>query len=242
MKTSPAIYFLLLLLMASVACEKTDPVLLSGDIEGLVSVYDENFYLQEDMSGVLVSLTNETFAGQTSTDPSGRFLFEDIFYGNYQVDWELEGYFTMFKAYPLHHLGGYSPTMVEYRIDEIPKFETHIDSIKFNGPYERSYIYVNFQGLSGLPKFGYNFWCFFSDTPDVSKDQFAADDVGWIWSPEIYGQLSEISIEIYDNWFDQLETGTIYCCVYPRAEGQSYYDYYPESLGKASNVISFELE
>lgn len=233
------IWIILLFCWLAASCEKTEPVLLNGDIAGMVKVYDENNYLQEDMAGVQVSLSDGSFLSETTSDPSGKFFFQDVFYGNYQVDLEMEGYIKTYRDYTLHHLGGYSPTMVEYRLYEIPKFETRIDSISFNGKYERSYIYVNLQGLSGLPRTGYLIWCFFSNTPDVSNDQFVAKNSGWIWSPEIGGLLTEISVEIWDNRFDQLESDTIYLCVYPQAWGQGYYDSYPESLGKASNVISF---
>ena len=224
------------------ACEKADPDLLSGDIAGMVKVYVENNYLLEDMTGVQLSLTDETFTAQTSTDPSGKFLFEDVDYGNYQIDLEMAGYIKTYRDYTLHHLGGYSPTMVEYRLYEVPKFETRIDSIRYNGKYGRSDIYVNLKELSGIPKIAYIFWCFFSNTPDVSNEQFVAKNSGWMWSPELDGLLTEISVDIWDMRFDQLVSDTIYLCVYPQAWGQGYYDYYPESLGKASTVISFVVE
>ena len=86
------IWIVLLLCCIAAACEKSDPELLSGDIAGIAEVYDENYYLLEDMSGVQLSLTDGTITAQTSTDPSGKFLFEDINYGNYQADLALEGY------------------------------------------------------------------------------------------------------------------------------------------------------
>lgn len=236
------IWIILLLCWLAAACEKTDPDLLSGDIAGIVKVYDENHNLLEDMSGVQLSLIDEIFTAQTSTDPSGKFLFEDINYGNYQADLEMEGYIKPYRDYPLHHLGGYSPTLVEYALYEVPKFETRIDSINFIGKYERSDIYVNLQELSGIPRIAYTFWCFFSNSPDVSDEQFVARNSGWMWSPELIGLLTEISVEIWDSRFDQLVDDTIYLRVYPQAWGQGYYDYYPESLGKASNVISFVVE
>lgn len=238
MKASKILSFCILL-WASASCEKTEPVLLSGNIDGLVTLYDENSGPPEDASGVQVTLAADSIVAQTFTDPSGKFLLEDISYGNYQINLLLNGYITASKAFTLHHLGGYSPTMVEYSLYEIPKFETRIDSIQFNGTYERSYVYVTLKGLSGVPRIGYLFWCFFNNTPEVSNNQFVAKNRGWIWSPEIDGLLTEISVEIWDNRFDQLKSDTIYLCVYPQAWGQEYYDSYPESLGKPSNVISF---
>lgn len=242
MLKTPQIWIVFLLCCIATACEKSDPELLSGDIAGIVEVYDENNYLLEDMSGIQLSLTDGTFTAQSSSDPSGKFLFEDIDYGNYEADMALEGYIKTYGDKPIHHLGGYSPTLVQYKIYEVPKFETQIDSIIYNGIYERSYIYVKLQQLSGIPKLAYNFWCFFGDSPDVSAETYIGRNSGWMWSPELDGLLTEISVEIWDHGFDQLDSDTVYLRVYPQAWGQGYYEYYPESLGQASNVISFVID
>jgi hypothetical protein len=227
----------------SAGCEKGEPELLSGDIAGLLSIYDENQYLLEDRSGVKVSLTSGAFLDETLTDPAGRFLFEEISYGNYMVDLVMEGYVKSYRDYTLNHLGGYSPTLVEYSLYEIPKFEPWIDSIRFNGKYERPCIYLNLQGLSGTPRIGYYFWCYFSNTPDVSKDLYVAEAMGWIYFYTTTGNLTEMQFEMSDPGFDQLESDTIYLCVYPRAFGRGvfYDDHYPEALGKPSNVFSFTV-
>lgn len=244
MKHSPVTYFLILILAATAACEKAEPELLSGDIAGVVTVYDENYYPLEDMSGVQLSLVGDKVQIESTTDPQGRFLFQDVDYGNYQADLEMQGYVKSFMDYTLNHLGGYSPTMVNYRLHEVPKFQTWIDSIQFNGKYERSYLYVNLQGISGFPKIGYNFWCYLSNTPDVSNEQFVAECVAWSFFAPIVGSATEIHFELYDNCFDDLVTDTIYLCVYPQAWGRGpfYEDHYPEALGKASNVFSFMAE
>lgn len=244
MKNNPIIYLLILTLTALAACEKDGPALLSGDIAGTVNVYDENYYLLKDMSGIRISLTDGSFQSETTSDALGSFLFQDIDYGNYQIDLIKEGYIKSFLDYTLNHLGGYSPTMPSYWIHEIPKFETHIDSLLFNLEYNRSYIYVSLQKLSGLPKIGYNFWCYFSNTSEVSKDNYVARAIGWMNSPNIGGLLSEIHFEMWDPNFDELKPDSVYMCVYPRAWGRGtfYYDHYTGSLGKASNVFSFRVE
>ena len=241
MKRKAAIYFLFLILASGTACEKGDPPLLSGDIAGIVSVYDENHYLLEDMSGVQISLSHENFLDETTTDTEGRFQFQDLDYGNYQLNLVKEGYVKSYRDYTLNHLGGYSPTMVEYRLHEIPKFETYIDSIHLDEANIRSYIYVQLTGLSGIPEVGYTFWCYFSDSPEVSKDQYHVRAIGWMHSTRLGGLLTEIQFEMWDNRFYELVSDSIFLCIYPRAWGRGifYYDHYPESLGNASNVISF---
>jgi hypothetical protein len=229
----------ILFLLAYAGCDKTEPVLLSGDIAGMVKIYDENYFPLEDQSGAGVRLLADSIVAQTYTGASGEFLLEDIFYGNYQVELEKEGFVKAYGKYQVHHLGGYSPTLAEYSLYEIPKFETTIDSLRFNGMYERSYIYVTLSGLSGLPRIGYYFRCYCSNTPDVSRDQYVSTNLGWMFSPEMGGLLTEILLDIGDYNFNQLIQDTIYMCVYPQSWGQDWYDFYPESLGSSSNVISF---
>lgn len=242
MKRSTVPCILLLLLTVSAGCDK-EPELLSGEIDGLIRIYDENHYLLEDMSGVQVFLTNGAFLDESLTDPAGKFIFQDISYGNYQVDLAKDGYVKSYRDYTLNHLGGYSPTLVEYTLHEIPKFDTWIDSIRFNGRYERSYIYVNLLGLTGVPILGFDYWCYFSDTPAVSKDVYVAEAPGWMNFYNVSSYLPEIQFEMYHPDFDQLESDTIYLCVYPRAWGRGvfYDDHYPEALGNASNVFSFTV-
>jgi len=73
-------YLIFLFLATTTACEKTDPTLLSGDIAGMVKVYDENNYLQEEMTGVQVSLSDGSFLSETTSDPSGKFFFQNIYF------------------------------------------------------------------------------------------------------------------------------------------------------------------
>jgi len=244
MKSGVVICIPLTLFVISIGCQKEEPELLSGNIAGRVIVYDENHYQQDDQSGVQVSLTDGSLVAETFTDASGRFLLEDIDLGNYRVDLVLEGYVKSYRDYTLHHLGGYSPTLVTYYLHEIPKFDTWIDSIQYNGKYERSYIYVNLQGLSGVPDLGFNYWCYFSGTPDVSRDQYVAKAPAWMYTYAADTNLTEIEFEMYDYGFDQLVTDSIYLCVYPQAWGRGpfYEDHYPESFGKVSNMISFMVQ
>jgi hypothetical protein len=238
MNQSPEICLFIGFLLAAAGCEKKEPVLLSGDIAGMVTVYDENYLPLQDMSGVLVSLLADTAVVLTETGPSGEFWFHDIECGNYRVELEMEGFIKPDGDYTLHHLGGYSPTLAEYRLHEIPKFETVIDSIQFNGMYETSYIYVTLHDISQWSGYGYLFRCFFSNTPQVSGENYVSTDAGWLLAyPE--DTVTRIRVVIYDSGFGLLGSDTAYACVYPQAWGWEGYHYHPGSLGEPSNVFPF---
>lgn len=223
-------------------CEENDTTLLSGDIIGNVELVNENNYPLQDMSGVHVSLIDDTTTNHSYTDQTGRFIFQNIQYGNYQIDLEKTGFLKSDVDYSLHHLGGYSPTLVKYWLYEIPKFELVIDSLEFDGKYYRSTFYFEMKGSAGLPRYGYFIRCFCSDNPDISKDNYVSTDAGWISSSDTDGQFATGYIYLFDYRFNQLVSDTIYIRTYPQAWGQDLYEYNPESLGKPSNVISFMVE
>jgi len=80
--------------------------------------------------------------------------------------------------------------------------------------------------------------CFFNDSPLVSKNHFISANVGFISvSEEERSQMSG-KISIYGNLYD-MQSDSVYMCAYPQAFGQSYHEFYYESLGKPSNVIGF---
>jgi len=235
-------YIIVFLLLLSVGCEKDNKTMLIGDIIGKVEMIDENNYSLQDRSNVNVSLISDTTIIHSITDQMGNFYFKNILYGNYQIDLEKNGFVKSKVNYTVHHLGGYSPTLVEYRLYEIPKFELVVDSIEFNGNFEISKFYIELKGNTGLPRMGYFIRCFCSNTPDVSKDNFVSTDHGWIDASDINGQFAVGGIVIDDYEFHQLESDSIFICIYPQAWGQQMYEYYQESLGEASNVISFMVE
>lgn len=217
--------------------------MLSGDIIGKVEVIDENNYPLQNMSGVLVSLIDDTTINHSTTDQTGYFIFQNIEVGNYQIDLEMTGFLKSNSDYSLHHLGGYSPTLLaKYYIYEIPTFELFIDSIECNGMYEYTTFYFTLNEDDGLPEVGYYIRCFCSDTPAVSKDNFVSTDAGWISSFFIDNGVAKGWIFMYDSSFEQLVSDTIYILVYLQVWGQDLYEYRPEFLGKPSNVVSFIAE
>ena len=61
-----------LLLLIAVACEKADPELLSGDILGVVYLFDQDQYVLEDLSDVQVWLHSDTLVAETITNSAGE--------------------------------------------------------------------------------------------------------------------------------------------------------------------------
>jgi hypothetical protein len=216
--------------------------MLTGDIVGFIQVYDEYYYDHEDKSGIDVILIDDTTANSTTSDEYGRFTFEDIIIGNYMIDLKKEGYIKSYTDYNFNHIGGYSPTLLQYSIHEIPGFELYVDSIVFDEKYYELNIFGKISGNEGKSFLNwYNIRCFFNDSPFVSKDHFISVSAGIIELSE--GDSSQVSgiIEIYGSLNDMV-SDSVYMCAYPEAYGQSLHYFYFEALGKPSNVTGFIFE
>ncbi|TFH22609.1 MAG: carboxypeptidase regulatory-like domain-containing protein [Bacteroidia bacterium] len=224
-----------LMLMALVACEKADPELLYGDILGYVTVYDQDQYMLEDLSDVVVKLQSNTLQTETMTNLSGEFAFLNIDYGNYSIYPEKEGFVrSMGEDDPVHHLGGYSPTRISCSLNEIPRFGLEIDSAGIeSGDIS---LWLSIIDWDGNPKHWYFFRCFFSGSPEVSKDAFDLHSQGWIFGQWILE--GHYSAHLTNYALDNIDSDSIYLRIYPEALGQGIYAYNPESLGKASKVLA----
>jgi len=228
-------YLSVLLLFTAMACDKKDPEPITGDILGQVTVYDQDQYVLEDQSDVRIILQSEDALTETLTLPSGEFAFLDINYGNYQISLEKEGYVPgMGQNDPVHHLGGYNPTRVSYELYEIPRFRLEIDSARLE--IGTSFLWLKFEDWNGEPKLWYYCRCFFSGSPEVTKDAFYTQSQGWIYGIWIENDHYEAYVENY--LLHSIDSDSIYIRVYPESWGQQLYNYYPESLGQASSVLA----
>ncbi len=233
------IYIMLIIVCGFYSCDRDEAIFLSGDIIGYIQAYDQNSYSLSDRSGVTVTLSEDTIISYMVSDQSGRFVFEDIIYGNYLINLEKEGFVKSYSDYRIHHLGGYSPTLLEYKIYEIPGFEIFVDSIVYEPGSTDLNLFGKISGNEGKSRLGlYYISCFFNDSPLVSKDHFISANVGFIRVSEEDRSLMSGKISIYGNLYD-MHSDSVYMCAYPQAFGQSYHEFYYESLGKSSNVIGF---
>ena len=107
-------YLLLLFLSFLVlltSCVKTEyEPGLKGNIVGYVVTFDEYSKPLTDHSRVLVMAIGEDNVYTTSTNKNGRFEFEDLPTGTYELNFEKKDFSTL-KQYGIQHLGG-EPTIL----------------------------------------------------------------------------------------------------------------------------------
>jgi hypothetical protein len=237
------------------ACKKDEVPILTGDIKGLVSLIDCYGYASQDKSDIQVQLSNETVFIEELTDAEGRYLFEDLPFGKYQIHLIKENFIERISDFQFNHVGGDVPTMTSQTMNQIPDFWFEIDSLAYNGSY-RLNIYlqafeVNKPFASNLSPPIHYIHCFFSQSPNVSAENFDNSFIEFL--PDFSSNnLYNIYWVWYGGWYNFLNdyTGTIYCRVYPPTYYQEMWfpntsdphEVMPETLGKPSEVFAFTLD
>ena len=244
MNTKSVLVFLVIIL-ALIACEEKDAPVLEGDIHGRVSLVDGYGYSVSDRSGVQVQLIGENSELESTTDTDGRYIFQDIPFGNYHIKLIRENYVEKSLNFSLGHAGGGAPTVTNLVMLEIPEFSYGIDSMTYDA-YSRFNIFMHSIGSTRAANSLLLVHFFFSHSPDVSCVNYESsfldfifDDVDLYWV--FYGG--------YYNFLNDY-TGTVYCRVYPQVQCDDIWysndagphTIYPETLGKPSEVFSFTVE
>jgi hypothetical protein len=235
------------LVLITVCCRK-EKDLLTGEIIGRIKTYEEDIRESGDKSGVEVTLMHDSeILSATQTDSNGQYRFLDIPYGKYKIDLKKTGYIKpYYDIYPVYHVGGYSPTIVDGNIYRVPGIQIHIDSVKALPSSHEVDFFIKITGGSSIA-YSYLLLGYLSNSPDVTKDNYLSTGFGALITryPSYHESIVPPYgyIQYFDNGFQSLKAGTIYIRLYPVAFGQSgYYYILPEAIGNPSNVVSFKWE
>lgn len=227
-----------------------DKEIIKGSISGFIRTFDQSSVPVEDQSGVTVNLYKDTALLESQyTDPEGKYTFETVPYGTYRIDPAKDGYVSVWDPSLVHHIGGYSPTLANYQLYEIPTYVLTIDSITYDTVNDYILFYVKFNGDTLLPPsvYGYILRAFAGPGQDVNMDNYAAAGKAYLLDTEYHIYPKKMRAYARMNTWELenvsiLRTGTFYMRLYPLAMGQGYWihDYLPEALGPPS-VNAFEF-
>lgn len=234
------LFFILVLILIS--CRK-ERELLTGDIMGRILVYNEDGTSSPDNSGVIVNLFSDTtFIKNATTDENGQYRLNNIGYGKYKIDLQKENYIEVNADYLIYHVGGYSPTIKDGYLYEIPDYILVIDSIKLVLPDYRLKVYLKLNGDTVFPFFSYRIVGYCSTTPEVSKDNYSILITGHVVNDPLYYPYSAHG-EISGNVGSLNTLDKYYIRFYLLAFGQ-FFDgpINKKALGNPSNVISFKWQ
>ncbi len=243
--------FIIAIILLLLNCKKEEE-LITGEIAGKIYSYDQYGNMLPDQSGVTVNLFRDTgLLAKAETDSRGQYGFENLPYGKYGISLEKNLFIQTWGTKTVYHAGGYSPTLTNFNMYEIPTYVLSLDSLSYNAEYNKLIIHLKLNGDTVLPSnYGMPLRVFAGNSLEVSKDNYVSagrsylTDYGpenWDTKTAVYGSLHEYSM---DQNFAQLKDGMIYLRLYPIAMGQGYWinEYYPEALGPPSNVISFNWD
>jgi hypothetical protein len=235
--TSPIIFLLFILFLGGCI---TDEVLLPGDITGTISATDENGY-KVDPGGISVTLTNDSLSFNEVTGGDGWYRFHEIPMGNYTVEVEKEGYVPSESHLLVRHIGGFSPTISNFSIQEVPQYSLRVDSVSAETRSSRDelMIYGSFQNRTGKPRVGYGIRLFVHNSPNVSHAVYTDTSYGYIMDRGITGDNFEFQTEIW-RFYEKGET--VYFCIYPLANISDWYVPRKEALGPPSEIFEWVAE
>ncbi|SHJ06836.1 hypothetical protein SAMN05444280_11089 [Tangfeifania diversioriginum] len=218
------------------ACEKE-----LQDIEVEVKLIDENDYPLADQSGakIILSRGNEAYTG--ITDENGRYVFHSFPYGIFNVSLEKEGFISDISQPELVNHKGDSVWVHQFRMVEVPHFQLTIDSIVEQDFGDKLLAFGELFNTRGEPAHQYGARVFFSNTPDVSKDNYLYYHFGTLLKRLIHGGRYEMWIT---SWFGSLIQGdydTLYVKVYPCAFYNDWLTLREEGLGTPSEVFEWKV-
>ena len=235
-------YYFFILILISAGCHKKSE-LLTGDIVGRVTVYNKAGILSTDYSGIKVNLLNDTsIINNSFTDEYGQYLFSGISYGKYKIELQKDNYIEQQVDYSFFHVGGYSPTIRDAVIYEIPDYKMTIDSILLFSSEFRLKLYLKIDGTTIIPFDAYRVIGFCSTSPEVSIDNYLFTISGRVLKSPLYTPF-DASGEFSSNVWKLNTPDTYYLIFYLLAYGQNFSTTVnKKALGKPSNVISFKWE
>lgn len=226
-------------LLLSGCKEKSE--ILSGDITGKIIVQKHDQSMATDNSGVEAILFdyNGNLISSNVTESSGRYIFRDIPYGRYKIELQKQDYLQSNESSAvISHIGGYSPTLKDLSIYEVPRYEIMVDSVHTDTLRYVINLYLKVDGNVEIPFFYNVLVAFYGNDPNVSSENYSGIATG------VTGSMLSFYKETYNakiyEFFTDL-TGPIYMRFYLLTMGQSVYvrPLNPAALGKPSNVVSF---
>lgn len=245
-----------ILCLSLLFCEcRKDKEMLTGDISGIIYAVNEDNTRNPDQSGTRVFLYRDSaLVDEAVTNYSGQYIFKDMPLGIYIIDFQRTNFVKTRTSFKIEHLGGYSPTLANFTLYEVPSFKLMIDSISYyDGENSRLNVYLKLNGDTILPYYNYEYTpyydmiVFVSESEDVSKDNFDFQVKGFLYT--IFGSYytgywkGAVEGLVVDFYPDPrvVKNRTLYFRFYPMAFGRGYapWDYYKESLGPPSNVVGF---
>lgn len=218
------------------ACKKDCDVQPTGSIVGFVKLYANDPNGLNDFSGVTAKLEATNIS--STTDPNGKFIFNGVKPGTYDITLTKDGYGTV-KHFSYSYSGGPAPGLVPSNyvgltytpLAQIPTYTI----LSFSVGIDQDFFEI--KGTTSVEQA--DMICVYSKKPDFSNENYE----GLIY---IQSENSEFRFQLPVDYFSK---GTkYYFKMYPVSRG--YFSFYENrdnnlriitSIGTPTSVISFTM-
>jgi hypothetical protein len=211
--------FILFILLLNTACEKeTEYEVLSGQLIGYVTLYDNDRNNISDNSGAEIIIEGSNPQIKVLTDEDGQFTIDNLNSGIYNIVFKKEG-FCQHKIVSYQFIGGNKPaTIYQTALYSLSDFQ--IDNLEITD-LEMQYS-VEFMVTAKVSNQNENtssyFRYYLSDKADISYKNYISTDAAYSFSGN-----EEISFYLQIDTLKFPIGSELYLIMYPASEIYQYY-------------------
>jgi len=206
------------MLLLNVACEKAiEYEVLSGQLIGYVTLFDNNQNNLSDNSGVEIIVEGSNHQIKASTDEDGQFIVDNLKSGIYNFVFNKEGY-CQHKIISYQFVGGNKPGTI-YQTGLYSLSDIQIDSLEITD-LERQYnvafmvTAVSHQQVNSFSYYRY----YLSNEPEISYKNYISTDVAYSFSG-----TENISFYLEIDTLKFPVGSELYLIMYPTSEAYQFY-------------------
>lgn len=211
--------FIFFILLLTIACEKvTEYEVLSGQLIGYVTLYDNNRNKLTDHSGVEIIVEGSNPQIKASTNENGQFIIDNLKSGIYNIVFYKEGY-CQHKIISYQFVGGNKPATIN-QTSLFGQSNLQINSLELTElEYQYTVVFTVKAKVSGQIE-NTNSICryFLSNEPDISYRNYISTNVVYKYTGN-----EEISFNLQIDTLKFPVGSELYMIMYPASEVNQYY-------------------
>lgn len=244
-RNNKILVFTFFILLLNIACEKeTEYEVLSGQLIGYVTLYDNDRNKVADNSGVEIIVEGSNPQIKELTDEKGQFTIANLKSGIYNIVFNKEGY-CQHKIISYQFVGGNKPATI-YQTSLYSQSNLQIDSLKITDRERQYTVEFMVHAKVSNQKENSSSYCryYLSNEPDISYEKYISTDIAYSFSGN-----EDISFYLQIDTLKYPIGSELYLIMYPAsATNQNYIDintgnkiYTSININKPSEVATITI-
>lgn len=244
-KNNKVLVFIFFILLLNIACEKdTEYEVLSGQLIGYVTLYDNDRAQVSDNSGVEIIIEGSNPQIKASTDEKGQFKIDNLKSGIYNIVFNKEGY-CQHKIISFQFVGGNKPATI-YQTSLYSQSNLQIDSLELTDLKSQYTVVFRITAkVSNQNENTYSYCRYYmSNEPDISYKKYISTDIAYSFSGN-----EDLSFCLQIDTLKYPIGSELYLIMYPASEWYQYYTdlntgneiYTSINISKPSEVVNITI-